>query len=136
LEEYIMAKIRTRITDKGLISEKVADDVGNSFSVAVQEKENVTSVTTVSTASVGSGDGITLVGAAAMIVLPAIDADNVGRAFTVVNTGSAACTLSASNPVVTPSGTWTTSVAGNSSISTVIALPAASGYFWALRTQA
>lgn len=130
-----MAKIRTRITDKGLISEKVADDAENSFEVAVQETVNVSAVTTVTTASVGVG-GVTLVGAAAMIVLPAIDADNVGRAFTVVNTGSAACTLSASNPVVTPSGTWTTSVAGNSSISTVIALPAASGYFWALRTQA
>lgn len=130
-----MAKIRTRITDKGLISEKVADDAENSFEVAVQETVNVSAVTTVTTASVGVG-GVTLVGAAAMIVLPAIDADNVGRAFTVVNTGSAACTLSASNPVVTPSGTWTTSVVGNSSISTVIALPAASGYFWALRTQA
>lgn len=130
-----MAKIRTRITDKGLISEKVADDAENSFEVAVQETVNVSAVTTVTTASVGVG-GVTLIGAAAMIVLPAIDADNVGRAFTVVNTGSAACTLSASNPVVTPSGTWTTSVAGNSSISTVIALPAASGYFWALRTQA
>jgi DUF917 family protein len=130
-----MAKIRTRITDKGLISEKVADDAENSFEVAVQETVNVSAVTTVTTASVGVG-GVTLVGAAAMIVLPAIDADNVGRAFTVVNTGSAACTISASNPVVTPSGTWTTSVAGNSSISTVIALPAASGYFWALRTQA
>lgn len=130
-----MAKIRTRITDKGLISEKVADDAENSFEVAVQETVSVSAVTTVTTASVGVG-GVTLVGAAAMIVLPAIDATNVNRTFTLVNTGSAACTLSASNPVVTPSGTWTTSVAGNSSISTVIALPAASGYFWALRTQA
>jgi len=130
-----MAKIRTRITDKGLISEKVADDAENSFEVAVQETVNVSAVTTVTTASVGVG-GVTLVGAAAMIVLPAIDASNLNRTFTLVNTGSAACTISASNPVVTPSGTWTTSVAGNSSISTVIALPAASGYFWALRTQA
>lgn len=130
-----MAKIRTRITDKGLISEKVADDAENSFEVAVQETVSVSAVTTVTTASVGVG-GVTLVGAAAMIVLPSIDATNVNRTFTLVNTGSAACTISASNPVVTPSGTWTTSVAGNSSISTVIALPAASGYFWALRTQA
>ena len=53
-----MAKIRTRITDKGLISEKVADDAENSFEVAVQETVSVSAVTTVTTASVGVG-GVT-----------------------------------------------------------------------------
>jgi hypothetical protein len=130
-----MAKIRTRVTDKGVISEKVADDVGSSFSVVVEQKNSVTTVSTVVTTSVGE-TAMTLVGAAAMLVLPAIDANNVYREFKVVHTGSAACTLSASNPVVTPSGTWTTTVAGNTSVSTVIALPAASGFFWAVRTLA
>lgn len=133
-----MAKIRTRVTDKGVISEVVSDDVGNSFAVAVQTKDNLTTVGTVTTASVGSGDGVTLIGAAAMVVLPTIDANNVGRVLTLVNTGSAACTLSASQPVVTPSGTLTTTVAGDSSVTTCIALPAntSAGYFWAVRTVA
>ena len=127
-----MAKIRTRVTPKGVISELVADDVGTSFTVAVAEEQALRTTTTVTTAS--AGDGLHVVGAPSLLVLPTIDANTVGKTLTVVATGSAQYTLSASQPLITPSGAWTAAVQGDGAITTVIALPTATGFFWAVRT--
>ena len=126
-----MAKtIRTRVTEKGVISELVTAGT-EKFSVDVVETPTLSTVGTVTTASMAE---LTVVGAAAMVVLPGISTTNLGTLFTLVNTGSADCSLTASNPLRSPSGSWTTDVAGANSYSVVQALEAHNGYFWIIKT--
>lgn len=124
-----MAKVlKTRVTEKGVISELVSPG-GESFDVKV---DGVVNVTATESDGVVPASDVVVVGADTTVVLPLITSKILGKEIVVLNTGSLVCTLSASNPTVTTSGSFTSSVNPYQK-AVCLAVPGAGTLFWSVK---